>query len=167
MEVEIANATDAEMSVTSRGIARTTAEEMMTRSKFYFAPPGIEMSCNPPDWWFFHNSLLYRISHHELVSWVHGGKRIFNLHTRKFKVNNELNLRFENCILKQRVHMCAMYGNKHRYWNYLNYENIWLGHQLLDGTWECSGIDIDRVAFNWLSFLEYLDLEILLKLALI
>ena len=44
MEVEIANATDAEMSVTSRGIARTTAEEMMTkptivsRSKFYFAP---------------------------------------------------------------------------------------------------------------------------------
>ena len=59
MEVEIANATDAEMSATSRGIARITAEEMMTkptivsRSKFYFAPPDIEMSCNPPDWWFF------------------------------------------------------------------------------------------------------------------
>jgi hypothetical protein len=65
MEVEIVNVTDAEMLATFLGIVRTIVVEITTtkptivnRSKFYSGPPGIEMSCNPPDWWFFFSSFI-------------------------------------------------------------------------------------------------------------
>jgi hypothetical protein len=78
VEVEIANATDAEMSATFLGIALTPSVEVVAVVEMTMRPTtdkqeqfkrnifslGVEMSCNLQTG-FFHPCVSFRISHHE------------------------------------------------------------------------------------------------------